>query len=75
MRVDELVVKVKMSMYKDHTYTEAFQSSPLIHIRDKVEDSTIRYSFDMFRFVEEPQDQYMHCTVRLYSPDDNEPCN
>lgn len=38
------------------------------------EASTIRYSFDMFRFVVEPHDLYLHCTVRLCSLDDDEPC-
>lgn len=38
------------------------------------EASTIRYSFDMFRFVVEPHDLYLHCRVRLCSLDDDEPC-
>ncbi|XP_031657851.1 zona pellucida glycoprotein d isoform X1 [Oncorhynchus kisutch] len=134
MRMGELDAKVEMALFTDHTYTEAFQSSPLIHLRDRVyveikvveledvfhlrvnecwatqspkpnqtdssvhtllrngcvndetvtflnttmgangEASTIRYSFDMFRFVVEPHDLYLHCAVRLCSLDDDEPC-
>lgn len=36
MRMGELDAKVEMALFTDHTYTEAFQSSPLIHLRDRV---------------------------------------
>lgn len=38
------------------------------------ESSTIRYSFDMFRFTSEPHHLYLHCTVQLCEPDDYESC-
>ncbi|XP_041794476.1 zona pellucida glycoprotein d [Chelmon rostratus] len=38
------------------------------------ESSTIRYSFDMFRFTAEPHDLYLHCSVQLCEPDDHESC-
>ncbi|XP_035521220.1 zona pellucida glycoprotein d [Morone saxatilis] len=38
------------------------------------ETSTIRYSFDMFRFTAEPHDLYLHCTVQLCEPDDHQSC-
>ncbi|XP_028814716.1 zona pellucida glycoprotein d isoform X2 [Denticeps clupeoides] len=37
-------------------------------------NSTVRYSFDMFRFVTEPYDLYLHCNVFLCTPDDAELC-
>ncbi|XP_030645011.1 zona pellucida glycoprotein d [Chanos chanos] len=36
--------------------------------------STVQYTFDMFRFVVEPHELYLHCTVRLCPPDDGGPC-
>ncbi|XP_047452211.1 zona pellucida glycoprotein d [Mugil cephalus] len=36
--------------------------------------STVRYSFDMFRFTAEPHDLYLHCTVQLCEPDDQKSC-
>ncbi|XP_044049029.1 zona pellucida glycoprotein d [Siniperca chuatsi] len=36
--------------------------------------STIRYSFDMFRFTAEPHELYLHCTVQLCEPDDHKSC-
>ncbi|XP_071771042.2 zona pellucida glycoprotein d [Centroberyx gerrardi] len=38
------------------------------------ESSTVRYSFDMFRFTTAPHDLYLHCTVQLCEPDDDKPC-
>ncbi|XP_049928595.1 zona pellucida glycoprotein d [Epinephelus moara] len=38
------------------------------------ESSTIRYSFDMFRFTTEPHELYLHCTVQLCEPDDPKSC-
>ncbi|XP_040894764.1 zona pellucida glycoprotein d [Toxotes jaculatrix] len=38
------------------------------------ESSTVRYSFDMFRFTAEPHDLYLHCTVQLCEPDDYKSC-
>lgn len=38
------------------------------------ESSTIRYSFDMFRFTAEPHELYLHCTVQLCELDDHESC-
>ncbi|XP_068459801.1 zona pellucida glycoprotein d [Clinocottus analis] len=38
------------------------------------ESSTIRYSFDMFRFTAEPHDFYLHCTVELCVPEDHLSC-
>ncbi|KAF0041469.1 hypothetical protein F2P81_007367 [Scophthalmus maximus] len=38
------------------------------------ESSTIRYSFDMFRFTSEPNSFYLHCTVQLCEPDDFQSC-
>lgn len=38
------------------------------------ESSTVRYSFDMFRFTAEPLELYLHCTVQLCPPDDPESC-
>uniref|UniRef100_UPI0037E7A4B3 zona pellucida glycoprotein d n=1 Tax=Semicossyphus pulcher TaxID=241346 RepID=UPI0037E7A4B3 len=36
--------------------------------------STVRYSFDMFRFTTEPNELFLHCTVRLCEPDDHKSC-
>lgn len=38
------------------------------------ESSTVRYSFDMFRFTTEPYELFLHCTVQLCEPDDHESC-
>ncbi|XP_070687464.1 zona pellucida glycoprotein d [Pempheris klunzingeri] len=38
------------------------------------ESSTIHYSFDMFRFTTEPHNLYLHCTVQLCEPDDQQSC-
>ena len=38
------------------------------------ESSTVRYSFDMFRFTAEPHHLYLHCTVQLCEPDDLKSC-
>ncbi|KAI3371614.1 hypothetical protein L3Q82_024177 [Scortum barcoo] len=38
------------------------------------ESSTVRYSFDMFRFAAEPHELYLHCTVQLCEPDDLKSC-
>uniref|UniRef100_A0A8D3ALE4 Zona pellucida glycoprotein d n=1 Tax=Scophthalmus maximus TaxID=52904 RepID=A0A8D3ALE4_SCOMX len=137
LRVDELDAVIQLMLYKDHTYTKAFTSSPTIELQDKVyvevavtepadffllrinecwatqspkpnstvgsvhtlllngcvndntvsflnvsegqsgrngESSTIRYSFDMFRFTSEPNSFYLHCTVQLCEPDDFQSC-
>ncbi|XP_056272253.1 zona pellucida glycoprotein d [Pseudoliparis swirei] len=39
------------------------------------ESSTIRYSFDMFHFMTEPHDLYLHCTVELCVPEDHLSCS
>ncbi len=36
--------------------------------------STVRYSFDMFRFVDEPHSFYLHCTVHLCTHEDGKSC-
>uniref|UniRef100_A0A1A8I9H4 ZP domain-containing protein n=1 Tax=Nothobranchius kuhntae TaxID=321403 RepID=A0A1A8I9H4_NOTKU len=36
--------------------------------------STVRYSFDMFRFITEPHELYLHCTVQLCELDDQKSC-
>ncbi|XP_062404419.1 zona pellucida glycoprotein d isoform X2 [Sardina pilchardus] len=36
--------------------------------------STVRYSFSMFRFVDEPSVVYLHCKVHICAPDEDEPC-
>ncbi|XP_034443611.1 zona pellucida glycoprotein d isoform X1 [Hippoglossus hippoglossus] len=38
------------------------------------ESSTVRYSFDMFRFTAEPNSFYLHCSVQLCEPDDHQSC-
>lgn len=38
------------------------------------QSSTVRYSFDMFRFTTEPHELYLHCTVHLCEPDDHVSC-
>ncbi|TMS05934.1 Uromodulin [Larimichthys crocea] len=38
------------------------------------ESSTIRYSFDMFRFTGESHSLYLHCTIQLCEPDDYKSC-
>lgn len=38
------------------------------------QNSTVRYSFDMFRFTADPHDLYLHCTVQLCDLDDHESC-
>ncbi len=38
------------------------------------EGSTVRYSFDMFRFLYEPHSFYLHCTVHLCTPEDGKSC-
>uniref|UniRef100_A0A672I816 Matrix metallopeptidase 15a n=1 Tax=Salarias fasciatus TaxID=181472 RepID=A0A672I816_SALFA len=37
-------------------------------------NSTVRFSFDMFRFLAEPHDLYLHCTVQLCERDDAQSC-
>ncbi|CAN9498701.1 unnamed protein product [Ophioblennius macclurei] len=37
-------------------------------------NSTVRYSFDMFRFIAEPHHLYLHCTVQLCERDDAPSC-
>ncbi|XP_067091321.1 zona pellucida glycoprotein d isoform X1 [Osmerus mordax] len=136
VHIKEQEAKVEMLVYTDHTYTDPFQSTPMVHLRDKVyvevkvtdpedvfllrvnecwvtqdlepnstgsvhtlldngcmkdetatflsmtpeqtgsngQSSTIRYSFDMFRFTVEPHDLFLHCIVHLCSPDDEKPC-
>ncbi|KAM8860790.1 zona pellucida glycoprotein d [Synchiropus picturatus] len=34
------------------------------------QSSSVRYSFEMFRFTTEPNELYLHCTVQLCEPDD-----
>ncbi|KAM9807761.1 zona pellucida glycoprotein d [Neosynchiropus ocellatus] len=34
------------------------------------QSSSVRYSFEMFRFTSEPNELYLHCTVQLCEPDD-----
>ncbi|KAJ0069571.1 hypothetical protein NL108_010390, partial [Boleophthalmus pectinirostris] len=36
--------------------------------------SVVRYSFEMFRFAEEPYDMYLHCAVQLCEPEDHRTC-
>ncbi|XP_017274422.1 zona pellucida glycoprotein d [Kryptolebias marmoratus] len=38
------------------------------------ESPTVRYSFDMFRFITEPHELYLHCTVQLCELDDHKSC-
>ncbi|KAM6937365.1 zona pellucida glycoprotein d [Xenentodon cancila] len=38
------------------------------------ESSTVRFSFDMFRFITEPHELYLHCTVQLCEHDDQKSC-
>ncbi|XP_047240661.1 zona pellucida glycoprotein d [Girardinichthys multiradiatus] len=38
------------------------------------ESSTVRYSFDMFRFTTEPPELYLHCSVQLCELDDLKSC-
>uniref|UniRef100_A0A8C8DNC0 Zona pellucida glycoprotein d n=1 Tax=Oryzias sinensis TaxID=183150 RepID=A0A8C8DNC0_9TELE len=38
------------------------------------ESHTIRYSFDMFRFIAEPYELYLHCTVQLCELEDQTSC-
>lgn len=38
------------------------------------ESHTIRYSFDMFRFITEPYELYLHCTVQLCELEDQTSC-
>ncbi|KAK7117549.1 hypothetical protein R3I94_022942 [Phoxinus phoxinus] len=136
-KVDEVDAKVEMSLFKDHTYIEAFTSPPTIKLGDQIyvqiqvtepedffhlkvnecwasqtpqandksgfshtllangcandkttsfgngtphlagrngEGSTVRYSFDMFRFIQEPHSFYLHCTVHLCTPEDGRSC-
>ncbi|XDV53008.1 hypothetical protein PO909_021623 [Leuciscus waleckii] len=136
-KVDEVDAKVEMSLFKDHTYIEAFTSPPTIKLGDQIyvqiqvtepedffhlrvnecwasqtpqandksgfshtllangcandktisfgngtahpagrngEGSTVRYSFDMFRFINEPHSFYLHCTVHLCTPEDGQSC-
>ncbi|XP_026058240.1 pancreatic secretory granule membrane major glycoprotein GP2-like [Carassius auratus] len=136
-KVSEVDAKVEMSLFKDHTYTEAFTSAPTIKLGDQIyvqiqvtepedffhlkvnecwatqtpqandksgfshsllvngctndkttsfgngtahpagrngEGSTVRYSFDMFRFVYEPHIFYLHCAVHLCTPEDGKSC-
>ncbi|KAG9352528.1 hypothetical protein JZ751_020942 [Albula glossodonta] len=34
----------------------------------------VRFSFDMFRFIAQPHDLYLHCIVRLCPPDEGKLC-
>jgi len=36
--------------------------------------SLMRFSFDMFRFVSEPHELYLHCSIQLCEPDDRALC-
>ncbi|CAF91518.1 unnamed protein product [Tetraodon nigroviridis] len=137
VRVDDLDAAIRMMLYTDHTYSEAYHSAPSIELRSKVyvevkvtepadffllrlnkcwatqtpqpnttegayhlllqngcaddhtvsfladdvgqygsngEGSTVRYSFEMFRFTTEPLELYLHCSVQLCAPDDPESC-
>ncbi|XP_066569746.1 zona pellucida glycoprotein d isoform X2 [Amia ocellicauda] len=137
LRVSQLEVTVVMRLYKNGNFTEAYGSSPVLRLRDKVfvevkiaspeelfalkllecwatqspdpqppnnvshllilngciEDGTVvfvngpngengangvgsavYYAFDMFRFVVEPFNLYLHCKVRLCTPDYEETC-
>ncbi|XP_015229576.1 PREDICTED: uromodulin-like [Cyprinodon variegatus] len=38
------------------------------------DSSTVRYSFDMFRFTTEPHELYLHCSVQLCDLDDHKSC-
>lgn len=136
-KVNEVDARVEMSLFKDHTYTEAFTRAPTIKLGDQIyvqiqvmepedffhlkvndcwatttprandktglrhtllengctrdattsfgngtphpagingEGSTVRYSFDMFRFLQEPHSFYLHCTVHLCTPEDQKSC-
>ncbi|KAF7659988.1 hypothetical protein LDENG_00289240 [Lucifuga dentata] len=57
---------------KDHTVT--FFNGTVGQSGRNGESSTIRYSFDMFRFISEPHDLYLHCSVQLCELDDHESC-
>ncbi|KAM4618197.1 zona pellucida glycoprotein d [Polymixia lowei] len=58
----------------DETVTFLNQNAVLGQSGRNGESSTIRYSFDMFRFIAEPRNLYLHCTVQLCEPDDNKLC-
>ena len=36
VHIKEQEAKVEMLVYTDHTYTNPFQSTPVVHLRDKV---------------------------------------
>lgn len=38
------------------------------------QSSSVRYSFDMFRFTSEPHELYLHCSVQLCELDDPKSC-
>ncbi|RVE72344.1 hypothetical protein OJAV_G00060990 [Oryzias javanicus] len=38
------------------------------------ESATVRYSFDMFRFITEPYELYLHCSVQLCELEDRTSC-
>ncbi|XP_072241218.1 zona pellucida glycoprotein d [Leuresthes tenuis] len=38
------------------------------------QSSTVRYTFDMFRFTTDPHELYLHCTVQLCEPEDQQSC-
>ncbi|KAG7473983.1 hypothetical protein MATL_G00101610 [Megalops atlanticus] len=54
MRMNEMEATIMMRLYKDQTYREAFSSSPLLHLRDKV--------YVEIR-ITEPED-FFHLTVQ-----------
>ncbi|XP_059191510.1 zona pellucida glycoprotein d [Centropristis striata] len=56
----------------DHTVS--FINVSAGHSGRNGETSTVRYSFDMFRFTAEPHQLYLHCTVQLCEPDDHKSC-
>ncbi|XP_056138383.1 zona pellucida glycoprotein d [Lampris incognitus] len=58
----------------DDTIAFMDQNAVLGQVGSNGESSTVRYSFDMFRFIAEPHDLYLHCTIRLCEPDDRKLC-
>ncbi|MBN3317916.1 UROM protein, partial [Atractosteus spatula] len=137
LRVKQLEATVVMRLYKSSTFKEAYTSTPVLHLRDRVyvgvqitdpenffalrvnecwatqtpdpnasqsfnhvlidngcvkdetvtflngtdgrggangEGSAVYYSFDMFRFVVQPFDLYLHCRVQLCTPNYDEQC-
>ncbi|KAL2093828.1 hypothetical protein ACEWY4_011140 [Coilia grayii] len=54
--------------------TVLFEKGALGEMAANGQSSTVRYSFNMFRFVAQPSVVYLHCKVHLCTPDHVEPC-